>query len=269
MEREPFYKRIFYEVVGGVVAYFIIAGLLVIIPQILAYAKVISFELATSFSIFVIGLAFIVYGLLKWYSAHQKRIDEMLNPYIFIKEEIVECEITKERGCVRKDTITIEALKNGVEEYRFSVRNTAAKGIRIYGLDGTKLTTTYDYKTDTGYKAEFNPLKKGDEHTITVGWKVEDLTHAPYLIRSYSNFKGFGQARITVMFPDYDIPETVYTHKYYSHTQKRIGQPIVIDLIKSNNHPDKAQAVWALGKGTPDKPDSQHSYKIEWEWKKK
>lgn len=265
-------KELFYGVVGNMITPYVIAiitGSLTIIAQILARFNFIKSESASFFTFFVLGLALIVYGSLKVYAPHRKRIDEMLNPYLFIKNETIECEITKERGCVRKDTIIIKALKDGVEEYKFQVFKTPAKGINISGLDGTKLSIIHNSQTDTEYKAEFNALKKGDEYPIKLRWDVPDLSCAPYVFRSFHNYKGFSNSKITVLFPDDDIPERVYAYKYYSATRKRIGQPKEIDLIKNRNYPGKMQAVWVFGKETPDKPDSGHSYKIEWEWKDK
>ncbi len=267
-------KEIFYGVVGNMITPYIIAiitGLLTIIAQILARLNFIKSESASFFTFFILGVALIVYGLLKIYEYHRKRINEMLNPYLFVKNETIECEITKERGCVRKDTIIIEALKDGVEEYKFQVFKTAAEGTNISGLDGTKLAKILDCKTNTEYKVEFSPLKKGNEYEypIKLRWDVKDLSCAPYISRSFHTCRGFRSVKIVILFPNDDIPERVYAYKYYSATRKRIGNPIELNLIKNTNHPGKTQVVWIFGKDTPDKPDSRHSYTIEWDWKEK
>ena len=100
MKNESEFKKFIDFIVAGDALYRLISGLCYLAPLIititLAFFK-FKIEIVALFSLLVLNASIGTFRLYLWYIDRRKQISEMLNPYLFIKDEIMECEITNKR----------------------------------------------------------------------------------------------------------------------------------------------------------------------------
>lgn len=264
MEYKSWFKKKSHDVVANVVGGIISGGILLLASSVFAFFKLISLTAVVSLSFSVLGLFFIVYGVSRGTVERHRRFGEVLNPFLFIKDKNIECEITKTRGCSRTDTIVIKALKNGVREFKFNVIKTAAIDTKLRLVKGGNMTHRPDSIRETEYKVKFDPLKKKDEHTIILKWEIANIYPAPFLHTSFANVGGFEHLKINIIFSNDDLPKQVRKYKKFN-TGSKVRSPKTLRLVK-NTSPETSQVIWNIGKRYRDKANPRLAYWVEWTW---
>lgn len=223
---------------------------------------------ALEYAVLIFFGMYFIKGFFTNYFNKQRWIAGLPNPYVYIVEKKVECHITEDRGCQRRDISRIRALKdNEVCEFRGRIGRTAAKGIKLDVPRECGTLHEYTFSGVVEYVVCFAKLSRQNnkklEHTVVKDWHVKSLAGASFLDQTFMACRGCGSYKALITFPKKDLPKEVY---YYKTTPQyvRVNQPIRLQLEEST-FKDRMQATYEIN--GPD-IDNKHHYIIDWEWDK-
>lgn len=217
------------------------------------------------YSLLALWAVFVVYRFLKWRVSEENRIARTINPGIRIKSHEIECEITSEKGCVRNDVLIFEATRDGVDNYRFFVYQTAAKGIELVAVEGGRLLVSRDYSEKIQYRIEFDKLARNKEKRISMRWKIESLADAPYFFQTLRCV--FDALKFSVTFPKKIVGDSVAIYTEDAAGGMPVGDLEKINLEEHGTNPEKSVVVWKIAKGETFPPDTGLKYVLSWKWK--
>ena len=165
------------------------------------------------------------------------------------------------------ETITFEALKDGVKQYKYLRGATKARGVKLVSVEGASL------KTEDGtllheiqYIFEFAALKKNQKHTLKFYWSVEDLAEASFF--SIAFLSGFESISYEVDFPK----KLIRDDEIMVYAQDILTSGIVCNFerLPLRKHPtdtNKKRINWEVGKNNNNfSAIKSWRYTMQWNW---
>lgn len=252
-------------VYGGGVAAPILIGIVTAILKFLGI-KTISLIWFALIALLVLEASVNLYRFIMWRASERKKAQRMSNPYIFFKTTESEAEITKTKGCIRKDKLVIQSLKNGVNHYKFQFGKTLAKKVKIDVTKGGTISKSDYCAKATEYRVVFsNDLNKGDEKEIGLRYEAGSLINAPFLSHAFG--AKFGSLKIKIIFPRKIVQKKIAIYRKDILTNNLVGD---VEYLDVENHPtdsNKVQVEWEIKEGAKYQPEAELDYIMAWKWK--
>ena len=195
----------------------------------------------------------------------KKEQSKMYNPGISIENEDDEYEIFKDRRCLRKNTVVIKALQDGVSQFRRSSLNTGARIVKIKIEEGGQLFESDEEADELAWFVAFAPLPKGDTHRIVFRMEVENFQS--FLRKHLAST--FSTVKLRVVFAKKLIIDDEVSLSIKDGTTGKPLIKITDKKVKLNDCTDgsKKEAIWEFGTGKDYPSIADGVYLMSWKWR--